>query len=75
MGRISTDELFSGVKRETYESIRHEIKKDQITGEAVEMIREFIFENLTAPTYREMMKSKEYQGVYEHQGLGKQNNK
>jgi hypothetical protein len=57
-----------------YTSIRHEPKKDQITGEAVEMVREFIFENLTAPTHREMMKSKEYQGVYEHQGLGKQNN-
>jgi hypothetical protein len=58
-----------------YTSTRHELKKDQITGEAVEMVREFIFKNLTVPTYREMMKSKEYQGVYEHQGLGKQNNK
>lgn len=60
MGRISTDELFTGVKRETYESIRHEIKKHEVTGEAVEMVREFIFNNLTAPTYREMMKSKEH---------------
>ena len=61
MGRISTDELFTGVKRETYESIRHELKKDQITGEALELMKKFISENLIAPTYREMMKSKEYQ--------------
>ena len=65
MSRISTDELFTGVKRETYESIRHELKKDQITGEALELMKKFISENLIAPTYREMMKSKEYQGVYE----------
>jgi hypothetical protein len=69
------DDRFSGAKSESYFSSRRELKKHEVTGEAVEMIRKFIFENLTAPTYREMMKSKEYQGVYEHQGLGKQNNK
>lgn len=53
MGRISTDDLFTGVKRETYESMRHELKKHEVTGEAVEMIRKFIFENLTAPIYRD----------------------
>ena len=68
------DDRFSSAKSESYFNSRRELKKDQITGEAVEMIRKFIFKNLTAPTYREMIKSKEYQGVYEHQGLGKQNN-
>ena len=52
-----------------YTSTRHEPKKHEVTGEAVEMVREFIFKNLTAPTYREMMKSKEYQGVYEKELL------
>ena len=74
MARNSTDDFFAGAKSESYFNSRRELKKHEVTGEAVEMIREFIFENLTAPTYREMMKIKEYQGVYEHQGLGKQNN-
>lgn len=69
------DDRFSGAKSKRYFDSRRELKKHEVTGEAVEMVREFIFKNLTAPTYREMMKSKEYQGVYEHQGLGKQNNK
>jgi hypothetical protein len=68
------DDRFSGTKSESYFNSRRELKKHEVTGEAVEMVREFIFKNLTAPTHREMMKSKEYQGVYEHQELGKQNN-
>jgi hypothetical protein len=63
------DDRFSGAKSESYFSSRRELKKHEVTGEAVEMIRKFIFENLTAPTYREMMKSKEYQGVYEKELL------
>lgn len=65
MPRKLTDDFFAGVKNESYFNSRRDLKKHEITGEAVEMIRKFIFENLTAPTYREMMKSKEYQGVYE----------
>jgi hypothetical protein len=68
------DDRFSGAKRESYFSSRRELNKHEVTGEAVEMIREFIFKNLIAPTYREMKKSKENRGIYEHQGLGKQNN-
>ena len=63
------DDRFSGAKSESYFNSRRELKKHEVTGEAVEMIRKFIFENLTAPTYREMMKSKEYQGVYEKELL------
>jgi hypothetical protein len=74
MPRNPTDDFFTGAKSIGYIATRHDLKKHEVTGEAVEMIREFIFKNLTAPTYREMMKSKEYQGVYEHQGLGKQDN-
>ena len=59
------DDRFSGEKSKSYFNSRRELKKNEVTGEAVEMIREFIFENLTAPTYIEMMKSKENQGVYE----------
>ena len=58
------DDRFSGAKSESYFNSRQEPKKHEITGEAVAMVREFIFKNLTAPTYREMMKSKENQGVY-----------
>ena len=75
MARNLIDDFFAGARSESYFNSRRELKKHEVTGEAVEMIREFIFKYLTAPTYREMMKSKEYQGVYEHQGLGKQNNK
>lgn len=46
------DDRFSGAKSESYFNSRRELKKDEVTGEAVEMIREFIFKNLTAPTYR-----------------------
>ena len=53
------DDRFSGAKSIGYIATRHDLKKHEVTGEAVEMIREFIFKNLTAPTYREMMKSKE----------------
>ena len=63
------DDRFSGAKSESYLTTRHDLKKHEVTGEAVEMMREFIFKNLTAPTYREMMKSKEYQGVYEKELL------
>ena len=75
MARNPTDDFFAGAKSESYFNSRRELKKNELTGEAVEMIKEFIFKNLTAPTYREMMKSKKYQGVYEHKGFGKQNNK
>ena len=54
------DDRFSGAKSESYLITRQEPKKHEITGEAVAMVREFIFKNLTAPTYREMMKSKDY---------------
>jgi hypothetical protein len=54
------DDRFSGAKSESYFNSRRELKKHEVTGEAVEMIRKFIFENLTAPTYREMMKSRDY---------------
>lgn len=56
------DDRFGGAKRESYFSSRRELKKHEVTGEAAEMIREFIFKNLTAPTYREMMKSKTTSG-------------
>ena len=69
MGRFSTDDFFTGAKSESYFNSRRELKKHEVTGEAVETIRKFIFENLTAPTYREMMKSKKYQGVYEKELL------
>ena len=69
MARNPTDDFFAGAKSESYFNSRRELKKHEVTGEAVEMIREFIFKNLTAPTYREMMKSKEYQGVYEKELL------
>ena len=55
------NDRFSGAKSESYFNSRQEPKKHEITGEAVAMVREFIFKNLTAPTYREMMKSKENQ--------------
>ena len=54
------DDRFSGAKSESYFNLRHDLKKHEVTGEAVEMIREFIFKNLTAPTYTEMMKSRDY---------------
>ena len=69
MPRNPTDDFFTGAKSESYFNSRRELKKHEVTGEAVEMIREFIFKNLTTPTYREMMKSKEYQGVYEKELL------
>ena len=53
------DDRFSGAKSESYFSSRRELKKHEVTGEAVEMIREFIFKNLTAPTYSGMRKIKE----------------
>ena len=59
MARNPTDDFFAGAKSESYFNSRRDLKKNEVTGEAVEMIRKFIFEN------------KEYQGVYEHQGLGK----
>jgi hypothetical protein len=50
---VHPQDAFGVIKFTTvYTSTRHEPKKDQITGEAVEMIREFIFKNLTTPTYR-----------------------
>ena len=54
------DDRFSGAKSESYFNSRRELKKHEVTGEAVEMIREFIFKNLTAPTYSEMMKNRDY---------------
>ena len=60
MARNPTDDFFAGAKSESYFNSRRELKKNEVTGEAVEMIKEFIFENLTAPTYREMMKSRDY---------------
>ena len=62
MGRVLLDDFFAGAKSESYFNSRRELKKNEVTGEAVEMIRKFIFENLTAPTYREMMKSKPTRG-------------
>ena len=53
------DDRFNGAKSESYFNSRRELKKHEVTGEAVEMIREFIFKNLTAPTYNEMRKIKE----------------
>ena len=58
MVRSKHDEHFRGAKSEGYLTVRSEPKKNQLTGEAVEMIREFIFKNLTTPTYREMRKIK-----------------
>ena len=52
MARILLDDFFAGAKSESYFNSRRELKKHEVTGEAVEMIREFIFKNLTAPTYR-----------------------
>jgi hypothetical protein len=45
------DDRFSGTKSESYFNSRRELKKHEVTGEAVEMVKEFIFKNLTAPTY------------------------
>lgn len=59
MVKFQGDRRFCEIKSVGYTEIGHDLKKDDITGQAVETIREFIFENLTAPTYREMMKSKE----------------
>ena len=47
------DVRFSGTKSESYFNSRRELKKNEVTGEAVEMVREFIFKNLAAPIYRD----------------------
>jgi hypothetical protein len=59
MPRKITDDFFAGAKSIGYIATRHDLKKHEVTGEAVEIIREFIYKNLTAPTYNEMRKIKE----------------
>ena len=58
MPRNPTDDFFAGAKSLGYIATRHDLKKHEVTGEAVNMIREFIFKNLTTPTYNEMRKIK-----------------
>ena len=54
MARNSEDELFCGVCRECYTSIRSEPRKDELTGEAIKILQDFIEEHLNKPYWREV---------------------
>lgn len=52
------DEHFRGAKSEGYLTVRSEPKKNQLTGEAVNLLKDFIYHNLQVPTYQEIKKKK-----------------
>ena len=54
MAKNSEDELFWGVCRECYTSIRSEPRKDELTGEAIKILQDFIEEHLNKPYWREV---------------------
>ena len=54
MVRFFEDERFAGVLRESYTSVRNEPRKDELTGEAIKILQDFIEEHLNKPYWREV---------------------
>ena len=64
MPRNPTDDFFTGAKSESYFNSRRELKKHEVTGEAIKILQDFIEEHLNKPYWREVFIRNKVQRVY-----------